>query len=81
MKSCIKNVFEQKIIKMKKSEATVNPGCQNVTLLEDAKINRSFRKITFFTIVYRKSADSALNSSVASGPYSPHVKDCTGLVT
>ena len=44
MKSCIKNVFEQKIIKIKKSKATVNPGRQKVTLLEEAKMNRNIKK-------------------------------------
>ena len=44
MEQFMKNVFEQTIIKIKKSDATVNPGCQNVTLVEEAKITRDPEK-------------------------------------
>ena len=37
------------------------------------------KKWFLFLVFCRPSADSASDSSVASLPYSPHVKDCTGL--
>ena len=35
--------------------------------------------LNFLSLVCRPSAGSAINTSIASGPYSLHVKDCTGL--
>ena len=75
-----KRVFEKKVAKIKLPYYTTNPGCQKVTLPEEAQIQIVLGNFEIcLSLFCRQSAGIPINSSVASGPYLPHVKDCAGL--
>ena len=67
------------LAKIKIPYYTTNPRTQKVTLPEEAQIQIAFKIFKKLSHFCHQSADGAINSSVASRPYSPHVKDCAGL--
>ena len=78
---CTKRVFEKQIAKIKIPYYTANPGTQKVTLPEEAPSHRviGFLKIFYHFFAAKVPGYLYTHSSVASGPYLPHVKDCAGL--
>ena len=71
--------FHQKSLKSIFHNSSARPGAKSWPSWRRHLTTVVSKKWFLFLVFCRPSADSASDSSVASLPYSPHVKDCTGL--